>query len=38
VQIPALPAQAAPAAAGKTAAPKTNTFTSPSGKKINWSY
>lgn len=32
-------AAAAPAAAAKPgAAPKTNTFTSPSGKKINWSY
>jgi hypothetical protein len=32
-------AKAAPAAAtAKSAAPKTNTFTSPSGKKINWSY
>jgi hypothetical protein len=28
----------APAASKSGAAPKTNTFTSPSGKKINWSY
>jgi hypothetical protein len=31
-------AKAPPAAAAKSAAPKVNTFKSPSGKTINWSY